>query len=319
MIYILYNPLANNKRGAEANSELEKLFKEKEGKDALFLDVRKISGFNEFVRNLSGEDEVVISGGDGTLNHFINDVSDLNISQKIYLFPDGSGNDFERDVKDFLLNTSRGKTDSCAKDSCSDDSEKKSSETSESSEIEDKLIPLNEFLKNLPEVSVNGMKRRFINGIGYGIDGYCCEVGDELREKSDKPVNYALIAIKGLLGKFKPSNAVVTVDGKSMSFKSVWLAPAMLGRFYGGGMMVAPFQDRLNKERTLTSVVWHSKSKLKTLLAFPSIFKGEHIKKTKMIEMFSGHEIKVEFDKPQALQIDGETVKNVLTYTATFY
>lgn len=310
MIYILYNPLANNKRGAEANSELEKLFKEK---DALFLDVRKISGFNEFVRNLSGEDEVVVSGGDGTLNHFINDVSDLNISQKIYLFPDGSGNDFERDVKDFLLDTSRGKTDSCAKDSCSDDSGKKSSE------IEDKLIPLNGFLKNLPEVSVNGMKRRFINGIGYGIDGYCCEVGDELREKSDKPVNYALIAIKGLLGKFKPSNAVVTVDGKSMSFKSVWLAPAMLGRFYGGGMMVAPFQDRLNKERTLTSVVWHSKSKLKTLLAFPSIFKGEHIKKTKMIEMFEGHEIKVEFDKPHALQIDGETVKNVLTYTATFY
>ncbi len=313
MIYILYNPLANNKRGAEANSELEKLFKEKEGREALFLDVRKISGFNEFIGNLSDDDEVVLSGGDGTLNHFINDVSDLNIRPKIYLFPDGSGNDFERDVKGFYADTFR-KTDSFSGVSSMKDFSNK-----DSAKTEDKLILLNGFLKNLPEVSVNGMKRRFINGIGYGIDGYCCEVGDEMREKSDKPVNYALIAIKGLLGKFKPSNAVVTVDGKSKSFKNVWLAPSMLGRFYGGGMMVAPFQDRLNQEKKLTSVVWHSKSKLKTLLAFPSIFKGEHIKRTKMIETFVGHEIKVEFDKPQALQIDGETVKNVLTYTATFF
>ena len=47
------------------------------------------------------------------------------------------------------------------------------------------------------------MKRRFINGIGFGIDGYCCEVGDQLKAKSDKPVNYASIAIKGLLFHYK--------------------------------------------------------------------------------------------------------------------
>jgi hypothetical protein len=87
----------------------------------------------------------------------------------------------------------------------------------------------------------------------------------------------------------------------------------MKGRFYGGGMMVAPNQDR-NKIGVVTTVVYHTPSKIKALMAFPSIFKGEHIKKEKMVKVFTGKEIKVEFDKPTALQIDGETIQNVTSY-----
>ena len=88
----------------------------------------------------------------------------------------------------------------------------------------------------------------------------------------------------------------------------------MNGRYYGGGMMIAPNQDRLNKERTVTNVVYKTGSKLKALIVFPSIFKGEHIKKEKMVKVVSGKKIKVTFDKPTALQIDGETIVNVLSY-----
>ena len=66
---------------------------------------------------------------------------------------------------------------------------------------------LNPFLANLPEVTVQGKTRRFINGIGFGIDGYCCEEGDLQREKSDKRVNYTAIALKGLLYDFHPTTA----------------------------------------------------------------------------------------------------------------
>ena len=55
-----------------------------------------------------------------------------------------------------------------------------------------------------------------------------------------------------------------------------------------------------------------------SLIAFPSIFKGEHIKHKKMIEIMEGHEVTVEFDKPQALQIDGETVRNVTKYSVVY-
>ena len=158
------------------------------------------------------------------------------------------------------------------------------------------------------------MERLFINGIGFGIDGYCCEKGDELQAKSDKPVNYAAIAIKGLLFHYKCPKAKVTVDGVTKEYKKIWLAPTMKGRFYGGGMMVAPKQDRLSPNKTVTSVVWHKSGKLKTLMVFPSIFKGEHVKQKKLIEIVEGHHVIVEFSRPTALQIDGETVSGVTKY-----
>ena len=153
------------------------------------------------------------------------------------------------------------------------------------------------------------------NGIGYGIDGYCCEEGDKQKAKSDKPVDYTAIAIKGLLFHFKPTNAKITVDGVTKEYKKVWIAPTMKGRYYGGGMMVTPNQDRLSEEGKVSSAVLYGSSALKTLIVFPSIFKGEHVKHTEMVEIRGGHEITVEFDRPTALQIDGETVLGVTSYT----
>ena len=90
----------------------------------------------------------------------------------------------------------------------------------------------------------------------------------------------------------------------------------MNGRYYGGGMNMAPTQDRLNEERKLSLVVMHGSGKLKTLMVFPSIFKGQHISHTEMIAIHEGHDITVKFDKPTALQIDGETVLGVTEYRA---
>lgn len=275
MKYILYNSLANNKKGENtAHSYVEKITESYELKDVVKLD------YQSFVNSLTENDEVTIVGGDGTINKFINEIGDYQSVCNIYLVPAGTGNDFYHDVTD-------GKEETC--------------------------VLLNPYLNNLPTVFVNGMTKKFINGVGFGIDGYCCEVGDALKEKSDKPINYTGIAIKGLLFHFKPVKAKVTVDGVTEEFTKVWLTPTMKGRFYGGGMMVAPNQDR--KGTTVSTVVYRTGSKLKALMVFPSIFKGEHIKKEKMVKVFTGKEITVEFDRPTALQIDGETVKNVTTYT----
>lgn len=150
--------------------------------------------------------------------------------------------------------------------------------------------------------------------IGNGIDGHCCQVGDEQREKTTKPVNDTAIAIKGLLFRYKPTNAVVAVDGENDSYRKVWLAPTMNGRFYGGGMMPAPGQNRLNPEGTVSTMVMFGAGKGKTLAVFPSIFKVEHIRREDMVE---GHSISVEFDRPTPIQIDGETIPGVSGYSVT--
>ena len=285
MIYVFMNRLSNNGKGGDAQPELEKIF---EGQELKFIDITSVSNAADSCRMLSDGDKIIIAGGDGTLSRFVNDVYDLQLKNEIFFYTCGSGNDFLNDVR-------------------------------ERCQIKDNLIPMNEFMKNLPLVTVNGKSSRFINGIGYGIDGYCCEEGDRIRENSNKKVDYTAIAIKGLLGKFKPRNAKVTVDGVTIDYKKVWLAPTMIGRFFGGGMMITPQQDRLNEEHVVSSVVVHDAGKLKILTVFPNIFKGKHVSHTDIYEVKLGHEIRVEFDKPCALQVDGETYLNVKYYTVSYH
>lgn len=278
-ISVLYNPLANNGRSRESVDELAKSL----GSDCTVCDMTQ--GYLEQLRSLGKEDTLIICGGDGTLNRFINETDDLPLSCDILYYASGSGNDFARDI---LLD--RGAAP----------------------------VSIKQYLCDLPSVEVNGKRYLFLNGVGYGIDGYCCEVGDRLRAIPGKKVDYTAIAIKGLLGKFKPKNATVTVDGVSHTYKKVWLAPTMNGRYYGGGMIATPEQDRLEKDH-LSVLVWHGSGSLKTLMLFPTIFKGEHIKHKKHVDILTGKEITVEFDAPCSLQIDGETILGVTSYHATSY
>lgn len=284
MIYIFLNKLSNNGKAAEAQAELEKIF---EGQELKFIDVTQLKDAAECCQSLAPEDKIVVAGGDGTMSRFANDVYKLKLSNEIYFYTCGSGNDFLNDVR-------------------------------ERCEIKNNLIPMNQFLESLPVVTVNGESHYFINGIGYGIDGYCCEEADKQRAVSDKPVNYSGIAIKGVLGKFKPRRATVTVDGQSVTYKKVWLAPTMIGRYFGGGMKITPEQDRLNKEHVVSCGVIHDSGRLKTLIVFPKFFTGEHVSHKEMVEIKTGHEVKVEFDQPCALQIDGETYLNVKNYTVSY-
>lgn len=279
-INILYNPKAGNGWNEAKQQAAAEAFPSTK---ADFFDMTK-TDLGSFLKSMTDEtDALAIVGGDGTINRFVNDAKGIQINVPIYYLAGGSGNDFLHDIG------------------------------GESG----KPIRIDGYIKDLPEVTVNGKTSSFINGIGYGIDGYCCEVGDAQKLSGKTEINYAGIAIKGLLFHFHPSNAVVMVDGVRHTFKKVWLAPTMFGRYYGGGMMPTPAQDRNKKERQLSVLVWHGSGKLSTLAAFPSIFKGKHIKHEKMCEILTGKEISVEFDSPCALQIDGETVLNVSGYTAS--
>ena len=278
MYYILYNPLSAHGHGKTRAQNLKEILK---GKDYTATDIREITDYKSFFAGLRAEDSLIIAGGDGTLNRFVNKAHDYLPQNDIYYYAAGSGNDFYHDIAD----------------------------------APNQMIRINQYLTNLPIVEVNGERHYFLNGIGYGIDGYCCEEGDKLAKTSEGPVNYTSIAIKGLLFHYKPTNARVTVDGKTSTYQKVWLAPTMKGRYYGGGMMIAPAQDRLAEDNSVSSIVLCKSGKLKTLMSFPSIFKGEHIKHEDLCTIVKGHRVTVEFDRPTALQIDGETVLGVKTYT----
>ena len=286
---VLYNKLSGAAAGqgkielSEAAQTLKALL-EAQG-EVEMVDITTAAPYESFYAGLAEDVKLVLCGGDGTLNRFVNEAGSLVSTRELYYYPAGTGNDFARDI---------------------------------GWEAKDGPIEISKYLVSLPTVTINGKTCKFIDGIGFGIDGYCCEVGDEQKAKSDKPVNYTSIAINGLLFKFKSKTAEVEVDGEKHTFKNVWIAPTMFGRFYGGGMNAAPEQQRLSEARTVSLVIMHGRSRLGTLMIFPSIFKGEHVKHTKQVAVFTGHHIKVRFNEPSPLQIDGETVKNVLEYCVDY-
>ena len=276
---ILYNPLAGNGTGAEAADKLKDILK---GHELQFSNIREVTDYEKFLSELPADTAPVLVGGDGTLSFFINHYDTDKLDRDVYYYPAGSGNDFYTDVKE-----------------------------------KDPALPLllNPYVKDLPVVTVKGQTYRVLNGVGYGIDGYCCEVGDQMRQKSDKPVNYAGIAIKGLLFHYKTTNATVIIDGVEHTYAKCWLAPTMNGRYYGGGMNATPEQNRLDPEGKLSTLVFYGSGKLKTLMIFPNIFKGTHVKHTDCVEVLTGKKVTVKFDRPVALQVDGETILGVSEYT----
>lgn len=278
-VYVLFNPLSGNGCGQCEAEALKRFFP-----DAAVQcrDITTVNDYHAFLSKLAAEDDLVICGGDGTLNRFVNQTYDLSFLNRVFYYPTGSGNDFLRDL---------GKT------------------------VNDGPVQINDYIKNLPQVSVNGKTYRFLNGVGYGIDGYCCEVGEQLRKNGKKP-DYTAIAIKGLLFHYRPTNATVTVDGEEYRYRRVWIAPTMHGRYYGGGMMAAPAQQRNNQDGQLSLVLMHNAGNIGTLCVFPSIFKGKHVDHTKKVAVHQGHDITVRFDRPVALQIDGEVITGVSEYRA---
>ena len=86
---------------------------------------------------------------------------------------------------------------------------------------------------------------------------------------------------------------------------------------FGGGMKIAPMQDRFNEKGSLSIIVAHDLSKPKITALFLTIFKGEHIKFKKNVTVHTGNDVKVIFDRPCPMQIDGEPIDNIIEYSVT--
>ena len=276
---ILYNPHSCGENGLKIAREIENLM---QGSFS-YHDLTEFDSLNNFIEGLPEDTSVVLTGGDGSLNNFVNNI-DTSTDKKIYFYASGSGNDFARDIG-FKKRT--------------------------------KPIIINDYIKNLPTALINGKTYKFLNCVGSGMDGYCCGEVERLRALSKRRGNYLYAAIKALLFAYKPCTAYVTVDGEEYTFENTWLVPTMNGRFFGGGFMAAPTQDRQNEDGTLSLVAMHSKNFFKIVTAFLLIMKGKHTIMKSMIKVIKGHEISVKLSRSATLQIDGETIPDVTEYTVS--
>jgi len=181
---VLYNPHSGGGKGLNIAKEIEYFMGDN---NYNYVDITAIPDFDEFFSSLSSDVNIILTGGDGTLNSFINKANVNEIKNSVYFYASGSGNDFARDIK-FKKRT--------------------------------KPIIINNYIKNLPIAHIDGKDYKFINCVGSGMDGYCCGEVERLRALSKRRANYLYAAIKALLYAYKPCTANVTVDGKDYTFKN---------------------------------------------------------------------------------------------------
>lgn len=275
MYYILVNQLSNNGTSADALKTLEEYFNTKNIKHTSLNLIEVSCNVKEFIDNLTNDDDVVIVGGDGTLHRFANEIRNYEIPCQMYLYKAGTGNDFSREFK------------------------------------KQKLINITKHITNLPTMIIDGHEELFLNGTGIGVDGEVCALVNNM-QSSKRGLNYFKNALKTFKS-FKRYDLEVTVDGVRHTFKSVWLATVMNGKYFGGGMKLSPNSDR--GDNVLELFVIHTLGFWKLLCVFPLIFLGKHLWfKYLGISILKGREFIFEANAPQVLQSDGEVLNGIKNF-----
>lgn len=96
MVIILHNPLSKNRKSKRATKKLVDHFKAQHIPFRL-KSVLKIEDLNKYFKQRDDIKKVILVGGDGTINGFVNRIYDhLPLPFPIHLHKGGSGNDFLR-------------------------------------------------------------------------------------------------------------------------------------------------------------------------------------------------------------------------------
>ena len=272
MYYILFNPLSNGGTCIEKTNELANNF-EKENKNFKLISLLEIDNIQKFLDSLNNEDIIIIVGGDGTLYHIVNEIKNYKIHNKILLAKAGTGNDFYRDVK---------------------------------KEEKDGFVRIDQYITNTPTVEFFRNVNQFNNSCGIGVDGDICNRVNLSKKKT--AIHYLINCIKAVLN-FERFTLTANIDGKEHVFEKTWFTTVMQGKYFGGGMKVAPNQDRRSDELTL--VVVNNVCVFLLMIILPTIYLGKHVIFKKYVKIFKCQNVKLNTSSPQFMEIDGDIVPNV--------
>lgn len=238
----------------------------------------------EICNKYEGIKNIVVLGGDGTVNEVLNGISDFKDVLLGYI-PSGSSNDLARSLKI----------------------------------PKDPLLALANILKptnfryldlgimNFPDNDIKPRVFACSSGIGYDAN-VCHEVQiTPLKKKFNHfkagKFIYFAIAIKQVLV-VKPSDGTVIIDGmKKISYSNVLMVSPMIHKYEGGGIKMAPAANPTDGKLSICLV--HGISRLKMICLLPTILIGKHIR-FKGIETFNCSTIEITLKDITSVHTDGE-------------
>lgn len=239
---------------------------------------------NEICGKYTGIKNIVVLGGDGTLNEVMNGITDFSNVLLGYI-PSGSSNDLARS-----LNIPK-----------------------------DPLKALANVLKptrfkyldygEMRFVDSETETRRFCCSSGIGYDAnVCVEVqASPLKKRLNRfgagKLIYLAIAIKQIIN-IKLINAIIILDDvRKETYQDVLLISGMIHKYEGGGLRMAPSADPCDGLLTVTLV--HGLSRWKIFVLLPTILFGQHVK-VKGVKTFHCKKVEVITEQVAAVHTDGE-------------
>ncbi|TAH71123.1 MAG: diacylglycerol kinase family lipid kinase [Anaerolineaceae bacterium] len=235
-------------------------------------------------REHDGIKNIVVLGGDGTLNEVINGIDNYDDVILGYI-PSGSSNDLARSLK----------------------IPKKPLESLSNLLKPSKFIYLDYGEISFEDTDIKPRKFGCSSGIGYDA-GVCEEVQRSALKKKLNSFGagkfiYLAIALKQLFST-KLQDATVIVDKvKKEKYTKVLLISNMIHKFEGGGLKMAPDADPTDGKLSICLV--HGLPRALLMLLFPTILFGKHIL-FKGVETFNCSSIEIMLDRNFAVHTDGE-------------
>lgn len=266
------NPAAGKGEALQYVEQIKPLL---EGRVDYKIEITKFEGeATNIVKKYTEQEECIVYavGGDGTINEVVNGMVGSNST--LAIVPAGSGNDFIRtiypgyDKENLLSKLLRGKKES------------------------------------IDLVQING--KYFLNIASVGIDAEVVFNATQFKKIKYIKGDFAYImSIFKTLFNHRSNRLKVQIDGKETCNKEVLLLAVANGKFYGGGIPIAP-NASVNDARADIYLVKDLKL-LKILWVLPKLFRAKH-HEIKELETYRARAIKIESDNLFKLNIDGEIV-----------
>ena len=294
MYHVIINPASRSGKGNRVWQELETVLKEEQAQYTAHF-TTQAGDAKRFVEQLTGTDtdeitDILVMGGDGTLNESLQGIRNLEKTHLYYL-PIGSGNDYGRDFPE------KGKT---------------------VQRLRRMLREPHEYHTDIGAVRYRlddgrEQMRYFAVSCGIGFDAAVCA---EVNESAWKPrlnkiglgkLVYLIVALRNLMN--VPQNPCkLTIEDEhgekaQITRKSIIFAAAMNHKYEGGGFMFAPQADA--EDGLLDLCLVDNMPKLKILRVIPTAFKGKHVR-YKEVHIHRAKRIHIATDDPMYLHADGE-------------
>lgn len=223
-------------------------------------------------KHLNGFTDLVILGGDGTVNYVLNHFKQITIP--IGIVACGTGNDIAMAMHG-----------------------KKSLQQQFEAVLNGDLHPTDAGMCN---------QKLFLNGVGIGFDGWVVKRLLAKRLFSGKAAYYSTVI--SLLAFYKESAVEITVDNHVFETHLFMLSAANF-QTYGGGFMVAPNANSKDNQLDIVTIsklpVW------KRLKYLPVIEKGKHLElNLPFVDFKNGQQITIKAKHTLQAHLDGEHLQD---------